>query len=178
MHGFHTIFLEQLRFAFRGSQWTIWHQWIIVLGVQGNLNWMPGYDVCSKVKGLNIGMSLNLHPFIFLFYLFISIITYEGWSKSSDVYLAALSRDIFERHTMQHSKELAFIFIMMLVFSRCTVSFNTVITAHSIWPTPYTTGLFSCYRIIIIFESESFKIIYSNNENWVNYFYLSRNFQY
>ena len=136
MHGFHTIFLEQLRFAFRGSQWTIWHQWIIVLGVQGNLNWMPGYDVCSKVKGLNIGMSLNLHPFIFLFYLFISIITYEGWSKSSDVYLAALSRDIFERHTMHHSKELAFIFIMMLVFSRCTVSFNTVITAHSIWPTP------------------------------------------
>ena len=51
---------------------------------------------------------------------------------------------------MHHSKELAFTFKMMLVFSRCTVSFNNYSTLH-------TTGWFSCNRIIIIFKSESFK---------------------
>ena len=51
---------------------------------------------------------------------------------------------------MHHSKELAFTFIMMLVFSRCTVSFNNYSSLH-------TTGWFSCNRIIIIFKSESFK---------------------
>ena len=62
-------------------------------GVQGNLNWMPGY------------------------------------------YLVALFREIFERYTMHHSKEQVFTFIMMLIFSRCTVSFNnysTLYMAHSI----------------------------------------------
>ena len=34
---------EQLRFAFRGSQCTIWHPWKIVLGVQVNMKWMQGY---------------------------------------------------------------------------------------------------------------------------------------
>ena len=56
---------------------------------------------------------------------------------------------------MHHSKELAFTFIMMLVFSRCTVSFNnysTLYMAHSI-----PLACFSCNRIIIIFESVSFK---------------------
>ena len=48
---------------------------------------------------------------------------------------------------MHHSSELAFAFIMMLVFSRCTVSINNYIT----------TDLFSYYRIIIICESDPFK---------------------
>ena len=51
-------------------------------------------------------------------------VTYEGCSKSSDLYFVSLSRDIFERHTMHHLKELAFAFIMMLVFSPCLVSLN------------------------------------------------------
>ena len=59
---------------------------------------------------------------------------YEGWSKSSDLYLVALYRDIFEGHTMHHSNERVFTFIMMLIFSSCTVSFNnysTLFMAHS-----------------------------------------------
>ena len=51
---------------------------------------------------------------------------------------------------MHHSKDQAFTLKMILIFSRCTVSFNNYNTLH-------TSGLFSCYRIIIIFESESFK---------------------
>ena len=54
---------------------------------------------------------------------------------------------------MHHSKVLAFTFIMMLIFSLCTVSFNnysTLYMAHSL-------SQFSCYRIILIFESEYFK---------------------
>ena len=54
---------------------------------------------------------------------------------------------------MHHLKELAFTFIMMLIFSGCTVSFNNPI----IYGTLHTTGLFSCYRSIILFESEYFK---------------------
>ena len=60
---------------------------------------------------------------------------YEGCSRSSDLYLVALSRDIFERPTMHHSQERDFTFIMMLIFSHCTVSFNNYSTlnmAHSI----------------------------------------------
>ena len=81
--------------------------------------------------------------------------TYEGWSKSSDRCLVALSKDIFERHTMHHSKDQVFSFIMMLIFSRCTFSFNdysTLYMAHSI-----PLAFFSYYRIVIIFESDSFK---------------------
>ena len=47
-------------------------------------------------------------------------------------------------------KNCPFTFIMMLIFSRCTVSsynYSILYIAHS----------FSCYRIIIIFESEYFK---------------------
>ena len=47
-------------------------------------------------------------------------------------------------------KNCPFTFIMMLIFSRCTVSsynYGILYIAHS----------FSCYRIIIIFESEYFK---------------------
>ena len=51
---------------------------------------------------------------------------------------------------MQHSKEPSFTFIMMLIFSRCTVSSYS----YSIL---YITHSFSCYRIIIIFESDYFK---------------------
>ena len=46
--------------------------------------------------------------------------------------LVALSRDIFERHTMHHSKELAFIFITMLIFSRCSVVFNNYSTLYMV----------------------------------------------
>ena len=48
---------------------------------------------------------------------------------------------------MHHANETELTFIMMLVFNRCTILFNPV----------HTTGLFSCNRIIIEFESESFK---------------------
>ena len=47
-------------------------------------------------------------------------------------------------------KNCTFTFIMILIFSRCTVSaynYSILYIAHS----------FSCYRIIIIFESEYFK---------------------
>ena len=43
---------------------------------------------------------------------------------------------------MHHSKELAFTFIMMLVFSRCLVSLNNS-TLH--WPTPYHWPVFMFY---------------------------------
>ena len=48
----------------------------------------------------------------------------RGMIQNSDRCLVALSRDIFERHTMHHSKDLVFTFIMMLMFSQCTVSIN------------------------------------------------------
>ena len=54
---------------------------------------------------------------------------------------------------MHHSKELVSVYLCnnaSIVFYRCTVSFNICGPLH-------TTGTFSCYRIIIIFESESFK---------------------
>ena len=50
---------------------------------------------------------------------------------------------------MHHSKELAFTLILMLILSRCTVSFNK-------YSTLYMIHSFSCYKIIILFESESF----------------------
>ena len=40
---------------------------------------------------------------------------YEGCSISSDLYLADLSRVFFEMHTMHHSKELLFTFMLMNV---------------------------------------------------------------
>ena len=48
---------------------------------------------------------------------------------------------------MHHSKNCPFTFIMLLIFSRCTVlsyNYSILYIAHS----------FSCYRIIILFESE------------------------
>ena len=63
------------------------------------------------------------------------VINYEGSSESSDRCLVALSRDIFERHTMHHSKDLVFTYVMMLFFSRCNASINiysTLYTVHSI----------------------------------------------
>ena len=57
---------------------------------------------------------------------------------------------------MHHSKDLVFTFIMMLIFSRCTVlinNYNTLYMVHSI-----PLAFFSYYRIMIIFESESFKL--------------------
>ena len=68
-----------------------------------------------------------------------------------------ITTDLFEKHTMHHSKALYFTFIMMLISSNCTVSFNNY---RILYITHYilTTDLFSCYRIIIIFESESFKL--------------------
>ena len=76
------------------------------------------------------------------FYIFPTEL-YEGCSNSSDLYLVALFRDIFERHTMYHSKEMYFTFIMLLISSRRTVSFNNysiLYIAHSIQMT--------CFRFI------------------------------
>ena len=61
---------------------------------------------------------------------------YEGWSKSSDRCLVALSRDIFERHTMHHSKDLVFTFMVMLMVSRCTVSINSYSTLYMVHSIP------------------------------------------
>ena len=63
------------------------------------------------------------------------LLAYKRCSKNSDLYLVALYRDIFERQTIHHSKELAFAFISIPIFSRCTVSFNNysaLCMAHSI----------------------------------------------
>ena len=81
-------------------------------------------------------------------HLYLEILTcdpliYEGRSKSSDRYLLALSRDIFERHTMHHSNEQALTFIMMLVFSRCTVSFNNYSTIYMVHSIPLV-----CFHVI------------------------------
>ena len=54
---------------------------------------------------------------------------------------------------MHHSKELAFTLILMPILSRCTVR---LIIQHNVYGPLHTTGLFSCYRIITVFESESF----------------------
>ena len=64
-------------------------------------------------------------------------LTYEGCSKKSDRSLVVLSKVIFERHNMHHSKELSFTVIRMLIFSRCTVAFIIYGPLH-------TTDLFSC----------------------------------
>ena len=61
---------------------------------------------------------------------------YEGWSKSSDRCLVALSSGIFERHTLHHSNHLVFTFIMMLIFSRCTVSINNYSTLYMVYSIP------------------------------------------
>ena len=55
--------------------------------------------------------------------------------KKNYLYSVALSRDSFERHIMHHSKELAFTFIMMLLFSSCIVllnNYSTLYMAHSL----------------------------------------------
>ena len=49
---------------------------------------------------------------------------------------------------MYHSKELAFTFIILLVF---------LAELYIIYGSLHTIGLFSCYRIIIILVSESLK---------------------
>ena len=56
---------------------------------------------------------------------------------------------------MHHSKDLVFTFIMMLIFSRCTVSINNYSTLYMVHSIPL--AFFSYYRIMIIFESDSFK---------------------
>ena len=56
---------------------------------------------------------------------------------------------------MHHSKDLVFTFIMMLIFSRCTVSINNYSTLYMVHSIPL--AFFHIYRIIIIFESDSFK---------------------
>ena len=68
---------------------------------------------------------------------------YEGWSKSSDRYLVALSRDIFERHTMHHSNEQGLTFIMVLIISRCNVSFNNYSTLYMVHSIPL-----ACFHVI------------------------------
>ena len=71
------------------------------------------------------------------------LLFYEGWSKSSDRDLVALSRNIFERHTMYHLNEQALTFILMLVFSRCTVSFNNYSTLYMVHSIPL-----ACFHVI------------------------------
>ena len=57
---------------------------------------------------------------------------------------------------MHHSKDLVFTSIMVLIFSRCTVlinNYSTLYIVHSI-----LLAFLHIYRIMIIFESESFKL--------------------
>ena len=57
---------------------------------------------------------------------------------------------------MHHSKDLVFTFILVLIFSSCTVS---IYNYSALYYGPlHTTGLFSYYRIMIMFESESLKL--------------------
>ena len=56
---------------------------------------------------------------------------------------------------MHHSKDLVFTFMMMLILSRCIVIFNNYSTLHMVHSIPL--AFFSYYRIMIIFESDSFK---------------------
>ena len=60
---------------------------------------------------------------------------------------------------MHHSKDLAFTFMLMLKLSRCTIlinNYSTLYMVHSI-PLVWSGPFFSFCRIMIIFESESFK---------------------
>ena len=75
---------------------------------------------------------------------------------------------------MHHSKELSFTFIMMPIFCRCFVLFNNYSTLI-IYRQLRTTGLFSCYRIII-FESEYFLSLASlkpQNKTALHFYFLS-----
>ena len=54
-----------------------------------------------------------------------------------------VARDIFERHTMHHSNVQALAFIMMLVFSRCTVSLNNYSTIYMVHSIPL-----ACFHVI------------------------------
>ena len=56
---------------------------------------------------------------------------------------------------MHHSNDQVFTFIMMLIFSRCTVSINNYSTLYMVHSIPL--AFFSYSRIMIIFESDSFK---------------------
>ena len=56
---------------------------------------------------------------------------------------------------MHHSKDLVFTFIMVLIFSSCTVSVNNYSTLYMVHSIPLT--FFSYYRLMLIFGSESFK---------------------
>ena len=56
---------------------------------------------------------------------------------------------------MHHSKDLVFTFIMMLICSRCTVLIYNNSMLYMVHSIPL--AFFSYYRIIIIFESDSFK---------------------
>ena len=55
---------------------------------------------------------------------------------------------------MHHSKDLVFTFIMMLIYSHCTVSINNYSMLYMVHSIPL--AFFSYYRKIIIFESDSF----------------------
>ena len=70
---------------------------------------------------------------------------YEGCSKSSEIYLIALSRDSFERHAMRHLKELSFSLQMMLISPRCIVTLNSYGILY-ISPTPYHWPVFMLYN--------------------------------
>ena len=56
---------------------------------------------------------------------------------------------------MHHSKDLVFTFIMVLIFSRSTVSINNYSILYMVHSIPL--AFFSYYRIMIVFESKSFK---------------------
>ena len=73
--------------------------------------------MCSLVT-----YTLQLNPSLHMYFI-------QGmFQKSRSLPCIALSKDIFERHTVHHTKELVFTFIMMLIFSRCIVSFNNYST--------------------------------------------------
>ena len=56
---------------------------------------------------------------------------------------------------MHHSKDLVFIFIMMLIFSGYTVAIDNYSTLYMVHSIPQ--AFFSYYRIMIVFISEFFK---------------------
>ena len=66
------------------------------------------------------------------------------------IFTLKLCQETFLRGILCTIQKSPFTFIMMLIFSRCTVSsynYSILYIVHS----------FSCYRIIIIFESEYLK---------------------
>ena len=90
--------------------------------------------MCESIKGS--GETAHLHRIVSAFAARIC-------DTRDDPKVLIVSRDIFERHTMHHSNEQALTFIMMLVFSRCIVSFNNYSTLYMVHSIPL-----ACFHVI------------------------------